>query len=91
MGPLSAINHLLNLLAPALALAVLLVLACRLLMRKRAAARGAFAQLAIVFVVGAVVLVAGVVLLGSDGKMLTYTALVLACASTQWVLLRGWR
>lgn len=91
MGPLSAINHLLNLLAPALALAVLLVLACRLLMRKRAAARGAFAQLAIVFVVGAVVLVAGVVLLGSDGKMLTYAALVLACASTQWVLLRAWR
>ncbi|AVS87831.1 hypothetical protein C8238_05815, partial [Paracidovorax avenae] len=25
------------------------------------------------------------------GKMLTYAALVAACGSVQWVLLRGWR
>ena len=28
---------------------------------------------------------------GRDGKMLTYAALVVACATCQWVLVRGWR
>lgn len=91
MGSLSAVNHLLNLVAPALAMAVLLVLACQVFLRKRAAARSMLAQLAINFAVGAAVVVAGMVLLGRDGKMLTYAALALACATTQWILLRGWR
>ncbi len=91
MDPLSAANHLFNLLLPALAVAVLLVLGCKLFMRKRAAARGLLAQVAINFVVGCALIVVGLVWLGRDGKMLTYAALVLGCASTQWVLLRGWR
>ncbi|RYF01789.1 MAG: hypothetical protein EOO32_02605 [Comamonadaceae bacterium] len=91
MGPLSAVNHLLNLVAPALSMAVLLVLGCQVFLRKRAAARSMLAQLAINFVVGAAVVVVGMVLLGRDGKMLTYAALALAGATTQWVLLRGWR
>ena len=37
------------------------------------------------------VLVAGLVFFGRDGKMATYAALVLAIASSQWLLLRGWR
>jgi hypothetical protein len=37
------------------------------------------------------ILVAGLMLLGRDGKMLSYAALVVGCATTQWVLLRGWR
>jgi len=32
-----------------------------------------------------------VALLGSDGRMPTYMAMVLVCASVQWVWLRGWR
>ncbi|MDR6212546.1 hypothetical protein QE399_000235 [Paracidovorax wautersii] len=91
MGPLSAAIHLFNLVLPALAVAVLLVLGCKVFMRKRAAARGTLAQIAINFVVGGAIIAAGLVWLGRDGKMLTYAALVLGCATTQWVLLRGWR
>ena len=71
--------------------ALLLVAGTRVLMRKRPPALSWRAQAAIFFAVGAAVLVAGLVLLGRDGKMLTYGALVLACASSQWLLLRGWR
>jgi len=91
MGPIAAANHLLNFIAPALVVALLLVLACRLLMRERSAARGLWRQWAVVSVVGCAVLLAGLVGLGRDGKMLTYAGLVVACASAQWVLLRGWR
>ena len=48
-------------------------------------------QIAINFVVGVVVLAAGLVLLGRDGKMLTYVALVIATATSQWWLLGGWK
>jgi len=41
--------------------------------------------------VGAAVLLAGLWVFGRDGKMLTYAALVLAGASCQWLLQRGWR
>lgn len=91
MGPLSAVNHLLNLAAPALAVTLLLVVGCQIFMRKRAAARGLIAQVAINFAVGCAIVVAGLVLLERDGKMLTYAALAVGCATTQWVLLRGWR
>ena len=37
------------------------------------------------------VLAAGVLLLGPDGKMTTYAALVVACATAQWLVLAGWR
>ena len=91
MGPLSAINHLLNFFAPAWAVALLLVIGCRLLMRKRSAARGLWLQWAVVAGVGCAILAFGLVGLGRDGKMLTYAGLVVACATAQWVLLRGWR
>ena len=34
---------------------------------------------------------ASLVLLGRDGEMAGYAALVLAAASSEWLLLRGWR
>jgi hypothetical protein len=43
---------------------------------------------ALQFIVGCVVLAGGLVVFGQDGKMLTYLALVLAAASSQWLLLR---
>lgn len=36
-------------------------------------------------------LLAGLAYFGNDGKMATYAALVVACASSQWVLVKGWR
>ena len=46
---------------------------------------------AINFIVSAVASVAAIMVLGRDGTMSGYAALVLAAASTQWVLGRGWR
>ncbi|MBC7215361.1 MAG: hypothetical protein H5U28_09160 [Burkholderiaceae bacterium] len=88
MSLFAALDHLLNFLAPAAGVALLLVAGTQVLIRKRQSALSWRAQAAILFIVGAAVLVAGLVLLGRDGKMLIYGALVLACASCQWMLLR---
>lgn len=91
MGPWDAFNHLLNFVAPAAAMAVLLGLSGRIFRSKTPVALSWWALVAIVFAVGVAVLAAGLVVWGRDGKMLTYAALVLACATCQWVLVRGWR
>lgn len=91
MGPLASLNHLLNFAAPALALAVLLALGGRLFLKKSASALSWWAQVAINFIVGCAVLAAGLAWLGRDGKMVTYAALAVACASSQWALQRAWR
>ena len=91
MGPLDIFNHTLNFVAPAAAVALLLVLCGRLFGAKGAAAMAGWRQFAVVFGVGLVVLGGGLLVWGRDGKMLTYAALVVGCATTQWVLLRGWR
>ncbi|MBS0292521.1 MAG: hypothetical protein JSS01_08380 [Proteobacteria bacterium] len=91
MTPLAALNHLLNFAAPAAALAVLLVLGCHLFMRNIAKTHDWVVPIAINFGVGCLALGVGLLLLGRDGRMLTYAALVLACASSQWLLLRAWR
>ncbi len=85
------LGHLFNFAAPALFLALLLALGGRLLGPKGASALAWYAQAAINSVVGCVVLLAGLWWLGRDGRMLTYAALVLVCASCQWLLQRGWR
>lgn len=85
-------DHLLNLVAPAAALALLLVpLASffgRLSDAKRPVAQSMWEQIAIIFIVNLVVMIAGLVLFGNDGKMATYAALVLAAGTSQWVLQR---
>jgi hypothetical protein len=40
-------------------------------------------------VAGSAVLLAGLWFFGHDGKMATYAALVLVCATVQWLLVRG--
>lgn len=88
-------NHLLNLVLPAAAVALLLVLATQLMgglfRSKSPLTQTWYAQAAIVFVVNVVVLVAGLVFFGHDGKMLTYAAMVVGAAVCQWVLLGAWR
>ena len=91
MDLLASLNHLLNFAAPALALALLLVPGSRLIVRNSAPALSWWAQTAIIFMVGCTVLLAGLWLWGRDGKVLTYAALVLATATCQWLLRRGWR
>ncbi|CAN5541839.1 hypothetical protein BH10PSE16_BH10PSE16_05520 [soil metagenome] len=88
-------GHLLNLVAPAALMALLLVVFSRLFSgffgSNKAFAHGWWAQSAINFIVGAGVLATGLVLLGHDGKMLTYVVLVFAMAACQWCQLGGWK
>jgi len=91
MGPLDIVNHFLNFVAPAAAMALVLVLSGRLVGSRSASAMSVWLRWAILFAVGVAVLAAGLVLWGRDGKMLTYAALVVACATCQWVLVRGWK
>ena len=88
-------DHLLNFMAPALFVALGLVLAARLMGRffssKMPLVPSLYAQAAIVFIVNVLTLLAGLVVLGSDGKMLTYAALVLGAALCQSLLLGSFR
>ncbi len=91
MGPLDLSLHLLNFLAPAAALAVALPLLARVALRGTAGRLGWWPQVAVLFVLGAMVLAGGLWWFGRDGKMATYGALVAVMACGQWALLRAWR
>jgi hypothetical protein len=91
MGPLDIANHLLNFVAPAAALAVLMVLAGWIFKPKSAPALVWYAQAAILFVVCVATLAAGLWWWGRDGRMATYAALVVVAGTCQWLLIRGWR
>ncbi len=88
-------NHLLNFIAPAACVALLLVLLTRLSFglfgSKQPLARAWWAQAATILIVGVVILTAGLLAFGRDGKLMTYAALVLGAALCQWVLVRGWK
>ena len=83
MGPLDTLNHLVNFLAPALLVALVLALLGPFLMRKRPGAQTFPAQVAINFVAGAVALVSGLWFFGNDGKMVTYAVMLVLCSAAQ--------
>lgn len=91
MGPLDLLNHLLNFVAPAFFVAVLVTLAARIFMKKSPVATALWVQSAINFVVSTAVLALGLWFFGRDGKMLAYLGMALLCATSQWVMLRAWR
>ena len=91
MGPLDILNHLLNFVAPAAAVALLLALGGRWVARPSGQAPRWWMLALGLFVLGTVVLAAGLLVFGTDGKMATYAALVLVCACGHWVAVRGWR
>jgi hypothetical protein len=91
MNLLDILLQLRNFVAPALALAVLLPLLSRLFTKRQALLLPWWGQMLLNFVVGVAALLAALWLLGRDGKMAGYAALVLAVATSQWVLVRGWR
>ena len=84
MGPLDALWHVLNLLAPALGLGVIAASLSKLLWR-RALAAVRWRRLA-AWACGAALLalLAGLVLSGHDGRMATYAAMVLASTMALW-------
>lgn len=87
-------NHILNFFAPAICIALLLVVLARVfgrfLIPKVAPAYTVYAQTAIIFIVNTVILVAGLILFKNDAKMAIYAAMVLGSAVCQWVMWRGW-
>jgi hypothetical protein len=91
LAPLDLLIHLLNFIAPALWLALALPLAARVFMKKTPAAPALPAQAAINLIVNITALTLGLLLWGRDGKMASYSAMVLLGASSQWLMLRSWR
>jgi hypothetical protein len=91
MPPLALIDHLLNFVAPAFFVALTLAIVTRWLLRRQTGAPGFWLQLAINFVAGLGVLIAGLWYFGHDGMMPTYAALVAVCGTVQWFAARGYR
>ena len=86
-------DHILNLVAPAAFVALMLVLLTRLFSgfskAKKSARHSLWAEAAIIFIANIAVLVAGLIVFGNDGKMATYAALVVVAGICQWALRRG--
>lgn len=91
MSLLDLLNHILNLFAPALGVALGLATAARWTVRRPPGTLPWWKQVLVIAAVGALVMLLGLMLTGRDARISTYAALVLVCASTQWALLRGWR
>ena len=91
MGPVAALTHLLNFVAPALSLALLFTLAAQFFMKKRPSTLTLHTQLAINIIASVVVMALGLWLTGRDGKMVSYAAMAVACATSQWLMARGWQ
>lgn len=92
MDALDLLLHASALFAPAVVVALLLAPLGRLCLPPRGPqALGWGQQVLLDSAVGALVLAAGLAWWGRDGKMLTYVALVLCCASSHWLGQRGWR
>ena len=89
MTLLNALGHLVNFCLPAAWMAAAAVLCGGLVLP--AGRAGWPRRLACDFGVGLGVLAAGLALLGSDGKMLTWAALVVAVAFCECALRGGWR
>ena len=89
MTPLAAFWQLANFLLPAWLLGAVAAALAKLIWR-RELARAAWWRLARdAALVCALVLVAGLVITGYDGRMATYAAMVVACAVTLWWRLSG--
>jgi hypothetical protein len=91
MGPVDFLVHLLNFAAPAAFVALVLALGGRLVSRPSGRQPRWWVLALVNLAVGCSVLAGGLVFFGRDGKMLTYAALVLACASCHWLAVRAWR
>lgn len=84
MGPLDALWHLSNLIAPGLGLGMISASLAKLLWRRELAVVPWRRLATWAAVASTVVLLAGLVITGRDGRMGTYGAMVLACAAALW-------
>ena len=84
-------NHLLNFVAPACVVALVLAAAGACSGRRQYALLPWRSALAVNVLLGILVLALGVVWGGQDGRMATYAVLVLSMCTCQWLLGGGWR
>jgi hypothetical protein len=91
MSLLGLLDHLLNFIAPALVVGFLVAVLAPLVMKKARPHHSWPTQGAINSGASALVLLVGLVIFGHDGKMATYAAMLLVCASSQWFGAKAWR
>jgi hypothetical protein len=84
MGPLDALWHVLNFFAPAFGVALCTSALAKLLWRRELAGASWARLFAWSALAGTLVLVAGLIVFGRDGRMATYGALVVVTALAQW-------
>ena len=89
MDGLSLIVHVLNFSAPAVAVSAWITLISPLIWRHSSTWQAWTSRFVLNSLAGLAMLVLGLVWSGQDGKMISYVAMVLACASSQWLLTRG--
>ncbi len=80
--------HVLNFLAPAASVALLLALLARLAHGRQRLLLPWLSMALLNAILGSLVLGFGLVLTGHDGQLATYAVLVLAMGSCQWLLVR---
>ena len=90
MNVIDALWHILHFTAPAFAVAALLSLRGPF-WGSKSVLSGFLRRFVLNTITALAALSLGLWFLGNDGKMLTYLAMVLACASSQWCLMRSWR
>ena len=85
MDPLNLFWHLANFVLPAVGVGALTAALCKLLWRRSLARTPWFTLAWQASAAGLAVLVAGLVITGHDGRMVTYAGLVVACALVPWI------
>ena len=93
MGPYEHLIHTFNFMAPAWGIALFCAIAARVGAPRwlPLAPWSLFTQTLFSGVLGTAVLVGGVLVWDVDGKMATYCALIITCATAQWLMCKGWQ
>jgi hypothetical protein len=91
MSLLGLLDHLLNFIAPALIVGFLLAAIAPVVLKNARPHHSWLIQSAMNSAAGVLVLLAGLVIFGHDGKMASYAAMALACAFSQWIFGKAWR
>ena len=86
MDTLSALNHSLNFLAPALFVAAVFSILSGLNRKRALTWRSVLVRWGVVAGAGGLGLLAGLWFFGVDGKLASYALLVLGCGTAQWLL-----
>ena len=84
MDPLNLFWHLANFVLPAVGVGALTAALCKLMWRRSLARTPWFTLAWQASAAGLAVLIAGLVITGHDGRMVTYAGLVVACAAVPW-------